>query len=215
MKKGYFITGTDTNVGKTSVTLALITYFKQQGASVIAMKPVASGCNYIDRQWKNGDALAMQADNSFTLAYSLINPYAYEKPISPHLAGIENPADFEKIYALFQAHQQIADIVLVEGAGGWYTPLNESQSVADLALKIQLPVILIVGIRLGCINHALLTLEAINKSSLSCAGWIAVCTDSDFNYADLTIQTLTTKLSTPLLGIFPFCETLRLNIMNL
>ena len=203
MKQGYFITGTDTNVGKTWATLALMTYFKQKEFSVIGMKPVASGCEKINGAWRNADALAIQQHNSKTVDYSLINPYAYELPISPHLAGVENPANLEKIVMNFQALQNLADVVIVEGAGGWYAPLNDTETIADLAKKLNLPIILVVAIKLGCINHAQLTFEAIKNAGLHCAGWLAVCNDADFNCVDLTIESLKVRLAMPLLGIFP------------
>lgn len=204
MKQGYFVTGTDTNVGKTWATLALMTYFKQKEFSVIGMKPVASGCEKINGEWRNADALAIQQHNSKTVDYSLINPYAYELPISPHLAGVENPADLEKIVANFQTLQNLVDVVIVEGAGGWYAPLNEHETISDLAKKLNLPIILVVAIKLGCINHAQLTLEAIENARLNCAGWLAVCNDADFDCVDLTIESLEKRLSVPLLGVLPY-----------
>ncbi len=204
MKQAYFITGTDTNVGKTWATLALMSHFKQQGLCVVGMKPVASGCEKIEGSWKNSDALAIQKNGSKFIDYSLINPYAYELPISPHLAGKDNPANLETIFTNFQALQNLADVVIIEGAGGWYAPLNVHESIADLAQKLNIPIILVVAIKLGCINHALLTFEAIEKSKLNCAGWLAVCNDADFDCVDLTIDSLITRLTAPLLGIFPF-----------
>ncbi len=206
MKQGYFVTGTDTNVGKTWATLALMTYFKQKGFSVIGMKPVASGCEKINGEWRNADALAIFQHNSKTIDYSLINPYAYELPISPHLAGVENPANLEKIISNFQTLQNLADVVIVEGAGGWYAPLNDYESIADLAKKLNLPIVLVVAIRLGCINQAQLTFEAIKNAELNCVGWLAVCNDADFNCVDLTIKSLEQRLSMPLLGIFPYSD---------
>ncbi len=206
MKRTYFITGTDTNVGKTSATLALMTYFKQQNLSVVGMKPVASGCEKIDGEWRNSDALAIQKMGSQFVDYSLLNPYAYELPISPHLTGKENPVDLEKIFANFQTLQNLADVVVVEGAGGWYAPLNDNETIADLARKLNVPIILVVAIKLGCINHALLTVEAIQHSGLNCAGWIAVCNAANFFCVDLTIESLVARLKIPLLGVFPYSE---------
>ncbi len=206
MKQGYFITGTDTNVGKTWATLALMTYFKQKEFFVIGMKPVASGCEKINGEWRNADALAIQQHNSKTVDYSLINPYAYELPISPHLAGVENPVDLEKIVANFEILQNVADVVIVEGAGGWYAPLNNSETIADLARKLNLPIILVVAIKLGCINHAQLTLEAIKNAGLNCAGWLAVCNDTDFDCVDLTIESLEKRLLAPFLGVLPYSD---------
>jgi dethiobiotin synthetase len=207
MKQAYFVTGTDTNVGKTWATLALMTYFKNQNLSVIGMKPVASGCKKIDDEWRNNDALAIQKMGSQFVDYSLLNPYAYELPISPHLAGKTNPVDLKKIFANFQTLQNLANVIVVEGAGGWYAPLNENETIADLAKKLNVPIILVVAIRLGCINHAQLTVEAIKNASLDCAGWIAVCNDANFSCVDLTIESLVARLQIPLIGILPYSET--------
>ena len=204
MKQGYFITGTDTNVGKTWVTLALMTYFKQQNFRVMGMKPVASGCEKLDNQWRNADALAIRQCNSELVDYDLINPYAYERPISPHLAGKLNPVDVTVVYSHFQKLQTMADVIIVEGAGGFYAPLNATQTIADLALALQLPIILVVSIKLGCINHAQLTFEAIKNAQLSCVGWIAVCNDETFDCVELTIDSLVERLSIPLLGVLPY-----------
>lgn len=211
MKRTYFITGTDTNVGKTWATLALMNHFKQQNLSVLGMKPVASGCEKIGDEWKNDDALAIQKNGSFVVDYEIINPFAYELPISPHLAGKENPANFDTILANFQTLQKLADVVIVEGAGGWYAPLTENETIADLAKLLDLPIILVVGIRLGCINHALLTAQAIQNAGLNCVGWLAVCNDANFECVDLTIESLKERLEIPLLAIFPYSTEIERN----
>jgi dethiobiotin synthetase len=203
MKKSYFVTGTDTNVGKTWATLALMTHFQQQNLSVVGMKPVASGCKKINGAWQNDDALVIQKHSSLSLNYSLINPYAYELPISPHLAGKDNPVDLETIFINFQTLQNLADIVIVEGAGGWYAPLNENETIANLAKMLNVPIILVVSIKLGCINHAQLTFEAIKNANLNCVGWVAVCNDVNFD-VDATIESLKSRLFTPLIGVLPY-----------
>jgi dethiobiotin synthetase len=208
MKQTYFITGTDTNVGKTAVTIALMQHFKNQNLSVLGMKPVASGCEKIDSKWRNSDALAIQKMGSQFVEYSLLNPFSYELPISPHLAGKENPADLDTIFANFQTLQNLADVLIVEGAGGWFVPLNETEMISDLAKKLNVPIILVVSIKLGCINHTLLTVEAIKNADLHCAGWVAVCNDGDFDCVDLTIESLKYRLPMPLLGISPYSTTL-------
>ena len=213
MKQGYFITGTDTNVGKTWVTLALMTYFKQQNLNVVGMKPVASGCEKIDAQWRNSDALSIQQCNSQWIDYDLINPYAYELPISPHLAGKLNPANLDVVYSHFQTLQTMADVIIVEGAGGFYAPLNATQTIADLAQALQLPIILVVSIKLGCINHGQLTFEAIEKAQLPCAGWIAVCNDAEFNCVESTIEALVERLPIPLLGVLPYVSEADFNYL--
>lgn len=208
MKHTYFVTGTDTNVGKTWATLALMQHFKNQNLSVLGMKPVASGCEKINGEWQNSDALAIQKMGSQFVDYSLLNPFAYELPISPHLAGKENPAKLETIFANFQTLQNLADILIVEGAGGWYAPLNETETIADLAQTLNVPIILVVAIKLGCINHALLTFEAIQNANLNCVGWIAACNDADFNYVDSTIESITNRSNAPLIATIPYSTTL-------
>ena len=193
MEKGYFITGTDTNVGKTWATIALMRYFKQQGKSVAGMKPVASGCSlpFAERLFKSGgrltnaDALLIQENASTKIDYELINPYAYELPVSPHIAGMNNPVKLDIIIARFDVLKDLAEILLVEGAGGWYAPLNDGEDMSDLAKALALPVILVVAIRLGCINQAKLSWQAIQHSGIPCAGWIAVCIDQDMLMPDV------------------------------
>jgi len=204
MEKGYFITGTDTNVGKTWATIALMRYFKQQGKSIAGMKPVASGCFMQDGQLKNEDALLIQENASLKIDYDLINPYAYELPVSPHIAGINNPVNMSKIVKRFNVLKELAEIVLVEGAGGWYAPLNVSEDISDLAKALALPVIIVVAIRLGCINHAKLTRQAIQLSGIPCVGWIAICVDPEMLNRDENIQTIKSALKVPLLGVLPY-----------
>ncbi len=204
MESAYFITGTDTNVGKTWATLALMHYAKQQGKTVISMKPVASGCTLHEGQLKNEDALLLQAHASVPIAYELINPYAYLAPVSPHIAGVDNPVVLDNVGYALRTLQGLADIVLVEGVGGWYAPINDHQAVSDLAQSLALPIIMVVAIHLGCINHARLTYQAICASGLPCAGWLAMCTDPDMLNRDENIATIKQALDTPLLGILPY-----------
>lgn len=207
MKKSYFITGTDTNVGKTWATLALMQHFKNQNLSVLGMKPVASGCKKNAAEWQNSDALAIQKMASQFIDYSVVNPFAYELPISPHLAGKDNPVNLDIILAHFKTLQKLADVLIVEGAGGWFTPLNETETIAALVKTLNVPIILVVAIKLGCINHALLTFEAIKHTDLKCVGWIAVCNDADFDYIDSTIDSIKNRTDTPLIATIPYLET--------
>ncbi len=206
MEKGYFITGTDTNAGKTWATIALLRHFKNRGISVAGMKPVASGCLMRDGRLKNEDALLIQDNASLQIDYELINPYAYEAPVSPHIAGVTNPVKLDQVVAKFELLKSLADIVVVEGAGGWYSPLNEREANSDLAKMLALPVIMVVAIRLGCINHARLTYQAIAQSGVSCAGWIAACTDPDMLSRDENILTIKAVVDAPLLGVLPYRE---------
>ncbi|MCX7084330.1 MAG: dethiobiotin synthase [Methylococcales bacterium] len=200
MKQGFFITGTDTNVGKTWATIALIRYFKKLGKVVVGMKPVAAGCELNNR---NEDALLIQTNASVQVPYDLINPYAYEQAVSPHIAGINNPVEFGKVIECYAALKEMADVVIVEGAGGWYAPLNAQQDISDLAITLGLPIILVVGIKLGCINHAKLTYQAIKQSGTICVGWIAVCVDADMLNTDENIDTIKHLMPVPLLGVLP------------
>jgi len=204
MKKGYFITGTDTDVGKTWATVTLMRFFKAQGLSVVGMKPVAAGCEWQDEELKNEDALLIQGDGSVNLTYQQINPYAFEAAVSPHLAAKGDEVEAGAILQAFNVIKQKADIVLVEGAGGWLVPLNNEYDIADLAKEMQLPVIMVVAIRLGCINHARLTYQAIINSGCLCAGWLAVCVDSEMAMQKENINTIENKIAAPLLGVLPY-----------
>lgn len=204
MTKGLFITGTDTGVGKTWVTVAFMRHFKNQGHTVIGMKPVASGCLEIDGKLRNEDALLLQQNASIPVQYEWVNPYAYRMPASPHLAGAEHPPVLDDIRSIFQTLQQNADIVLVEGVGGWRVPLNADSDVSDLARVLGLPVVIVVAIRLGCINHARLTYESIVRSGQACAGWIAVCSDNNMLLREENIATIQAMIDAPLLGVIPF-----------
>jgi dethiobiotin synthetase len=203
MDQGYFITGTDTNVGKTWATVALMHHFRNQGKSVIGMKPVASGCSLRDGVLVNDDALLLQENATLKLDYGLINPYAFALPVSPHIAGKDSPVELNVIVDVFNAIKNRAQIILVEGAGGWYSPLNEVVDNSDLAMALDLPVIVVVAIKLGCINHAKLTYQAIKDSGVSCAGWIAVCVNSNELYIEEIVATVKKRLDVPLLGVLP------------
>jgi dethiobiotin synthetase len=214
MQQGYFITGTDTNVGKTWSTVALMRYFKRQGQSVVGMKPVASGCFMEQDLLRNLDALLIQENASVPVAYDVVNPYAYLLPVSPHIAGVDNPLDLAVVLARFKQLSALADIILVEGAGGWYAPINNQHDVSDMAQALGLPVILVVAIKLGCINHAKLSIQAIKQSGLPCAGWIAVCTEPQLLCLDSNIHILSALLNTPLLGILPYMEDVDFDILS-
>ena len=213
MTQGYFITGTDTDAGKTCATIALIRYFKRQGKTVLGMKPVASGCRLQGGELKNADALLIQAHSSIAVEYQLINPYAYELPVSPHIAGVDNPVKLATIVERFKSLKALAEVIIVEGAGGWYAPLNAQEDISALAKVLALPVILVVGLRLGCINHAKLSYQAIQLSGITCVGWIAVCVDPDLLNRHENIQTITDALPVPLLGILPYQQALDFELL--
>ncbi len=213
MEKAYFVTGTDTNAGKTWATIALMRYFKSCGKTVVGMKPVAAGCLMQDGQLKNEDALLIQKNASVWVDYDLINPYAYEKPVSPHIAGKKNPVKLELLSSQFDRLKILADIVIVEGAGGWYSPLNAHLANSDLAQALAIPVIMVVAIRLGCINHARLTYQAIVQSGVICAGWIAVFTESGLLDGDEIISTLEASVRSPLLGVLPYSTNIDCDLL--
>jgi len=208
MSKAFFITGTDTGVGKTWASVALMRFFSMQGQSVIGMKPVAAGCEWLDGQLKNEDALLMQQYASVELDYQEINPYAYKAPVSPHLAAVDNPVQIGGVLKAFGKIKNKADVTIVEGAGGWFAPLNHEQDIADLAIALQMPVIMVVAIRLGCINHARLTFQAIQAANVECAGWIAMCVDPNMQKQAENIATIKNKITVPLLGVLPYMDVM-------
>jgi dethiobiotin synthetase len=213
MDKVFFVTGTDTGVGKTWATVALMHYFKAQELSVVGMKPVAAGCEMIDGRLKNEDALLLQQHASIALEYEEINPYAFEMPVSPHLADNGDVVKLDKIVQSFERLKNKADVVIVEGAGGWLAPLNHQSDIADLAETLQAPVIMVVAIRLGCINHARLTFQAIQASNIECAGWLAMCVDPAMQKQAENIETLKNKISAPFLGELPFIVEMNFDVL--
>ena len=205
MTNGYFITGTDTECGKTEITLGLMHRLKQQGHSVLGMKPVASGAVATAEGLRNEDALRIQAECSMPVEYNRVNPYAFEPPIAPHLAAeqIGQQIDVAVIRDHYLQFATQADKVLVEGVGGWRVPLNATAYVSDLARQLELPVILVVGLKLGCINHALLTAESILSSGAELAGWVANVADQQMLEQTGNLESLKARISVPLLGVVP------------
>lgn len=203
--KGYFITGTDTGVGKTYVTVLLTRQFIAQGLKVAALKPVASGARLVDGQLRNDDALQLHAASNVALPYDIVNPYCLTTPVSPHIAAQQDNVVIEqdRIEHTVQQAQLLAEMVLVEGVGGWYAPLSDTSSVADLAKRLQLPVILVVGLRLGCMNHAVLTARAIESSGCQLAGWIGNVIDPAYSPVEATQWYLEQHLQGKFLGLIP------------
>lgn len=209
MTRGVFITGTDTEIGKTVVARLLVTALVQRGETVAVMKPVAAGSERTAEGWRNDDALALMAAANVEAPYELVNPYALARPVSPHLAAAEAGVDIEldRVVACYQALAARASWVVVEGVGGWHVPLSEDETVADMAGALDLPVILVVGMRLGCLNHALLTDQAIRASRARTLGWVANCLASDGFGLEACIDTLCRRLTVPLLGRVPRLES--------
>lgn len=206
MSLRYFVTGTDTEIGKTTIAAGLLHAARARGLSTAAVKPVAAGCERTVEGLRNDDALTLQAECSPPLAYELLNPVALEPAIAPHIAaaeaGIELTAG-QLAQACFEVFEQRAGLTLVEGAGGWRVPLSERQTLADLAIALGEPVILVVGLRLGCISHALLTAEAIAADGLKLAGWVANQVDPQMDRQQHNLDTLKALMPAPLLGVVP------------
>ena len=196
MSKRYFVTGTDTEVGKTVASCALLQAAKAAGYRTAGYKPVASGSEKTPEGLRNSDALALQRNSSLQLDYATVNPYTFAQEGRP----IESSVMSSGLRAL----EQQADWVLVEGAGGWFTPLSDTFTFADWVTQEQLPVILVVGVKLGCINHAMLTAQAIQHAGLTLAGWVANdVTPPGKRHAEY-ITTLTRMIPAPLLGEIPW-----------
>lgn len=204
MNRGFFITGTDTDVGKTWVCAALLNAFNHYG-NTIAMKPIACGCHYHKDSLHNDDALLLMQYASVKLAYEQVNPYAFPEPIAPHLAAKHSgqQIDINIVTDIFNKIADKTDTIIVEGVGGWHIPLNEKSTTIDLVQAIRLPVILVAGIRLGCLNHTLLTYESIKRHKVPLAGWIANQIDPDCEYSKENISTLADSIDAPLIGIIP------------
>ena len=210
---GFFITGTDTEIGKTFVSSLLIQLLIEEKLNIIGMKPIASGAKIIDGVLKNEDALSLINASNVHAEYKNINPYVFEPAIAPHLAAKNTniEIDLDVIKTNFDLLQKKSDAVVVEGVGGWYAPLSLNTTVADLAETVQLPIILVVGLRLGCMNHALLTVQAIRQSGLPIAGWIANHVEEDFSSSEENISTLTHFINDfPFLGSVPYQENINI-----
>lgn len=208
--RGFFITGTDTNVGKTWITAGLLRAFNEQGLRTIAMKPIASGCEIKAGELRNEDAECLQQYMTEQADYKQVNPYSFNPAIAPHIAARQSGQhiDLENIQLGAEQLATRADILLVEGVGGWQVPLNDTQTVADLAVMLQLPVIMVVSIKLGCLNHALLTAQAIQASGLALAGWVANMCDASDPVTQENIHALQQRLESPMLGQIPVLPVL-------
>ena len=202
----FFITGTDTEIGKTFVTCTLLHAVRAKGLSALGMKPVAAGAEMVKGEFINEDAARLRAAGSFDPGLALLNPYCLKSPIAPHIAAAEEGVAIEPspILAAFAKLQAQAELVLVEGVGGFRVPLGKNYDTTDLARDLALPVILVVGMRLGCINHALLTAEAIQARGLQLAGWVANQVDPAMLRFEQNLEALTERLPAPLLGVTPF-----------
>ncbi|MGB6353237.1 MAG: dethiobiotin synthase [Steroidobacteraceae bacterium] len=201
-----FVTGTDTGVGKTRVATALCRAWAARGKRVAAMKPVASGCTATAAGLRNDDALALLAAMNVRAEYCTVNPYAFAPAIAPHIAAEEAGVaiDFDVLDRAYERLRMQSEVLIVEGAGGWLAPLDASRGFADLAARWQMDVVLVVGLRLGCLNHALLTAESIERRGLRLCGWVANSIDPGFERLQENCATLLNRISAPCLGVLPY-----------
>ena len=202
----FFVTGTDTEVGKTFCSAALLTAARRKRIPCLGLKPIAAGCEHTPEGWRNEDALALINAAQTELDYNVINPYALEPAIAPHIAADEANVtlDASTVAAHCRRHLPAQGLNIVEGAGGWLVPLNAQESFADIAIQLGLPVIMVVRLQLGCINHALLTAQAIAESGLTLAGWVANAGPDGMDRQQQNIDTLSARLPCPRLGCMPW-----------
>jgi len=206
VKNTYFITGTDTGVGKTLVTATLLYLAGKQGLKAFGLKPIAAGCDETPEGLRNEDALLLQAHSSVKLPYEQINPVALRAAKAPHIAAAEEGRrlNLDRLVGLCRGTlMQPADLRLIEGAGGWRVPLNDFENLSGLPAQLKIPVILVVGLRLGCLNHALLTAEAIQRDGLELAGWVGSGIDPQMESREENIAALKARLLAPCLGVVP------------
>jgi dethiobiotin synthetase len=200
--RGFFVTGTDTGVGKTLAACALLQAFAQRGLRVVGMKPVAAGAHEKNGVWINDDVEQLIAAGNVAAPRDAVNPYCFAPAIAPHIAASEIKVVISNnvLQERYRRLSALADVVVVEGAGGFCVPLNDHETSADLARQLALPVVLVVGMRLGCLNHALLTAEAIRARGLTLAGWVANHVDPAMMHADANVAALQTRLDAPLIA---------------
>lgn len=206
-KYKFFIAGTDTDVGKTVIAAGLLAAANSRGLSTVAIKPVAAGCEQTSEGLRNEDALLLQQTMSLKLPYEQVNPVALQPAIAPHIAAVQ--AGRRLLAAQLVGYcqgvlMQRADVAIIEGAGGWRVPLNRAETLANVAKELQAPVILVVGMKLGCINHALLTVEAIVRDGVPLAGWVANQLDDGMPCYAENLQSLKSLIAAPCLGEVPF-----------
>lgn len=210
-KKTFFVTGTDTGVGKTMVSAAILEAANASGKRTLGMKPVASGCDNTPEGLRNDDALILQQSASETVAYDLVNPVALAPAIAPHTAAAQagRVISADRLVGFCRGMQiRPADLLLIEGAGGWRVPLNDRETYSAVPRQLDVPVILVVAVRLGCINQALLTAEAIRNDGLTLAGWVANHAEAEsMSCEQETLDYLSTHMQAPCLGVLPWLES--------
>ena len=209
-QKTFFITGTDTDVGKTICAKALLQAANKQKLSTMAYKPIAAGCQLTESGLRNEDALILQKNSTIELPYQAVNPIAFELPIAPHIAAelTNKPISLDLItLGLQNLQQKNSDLLIVEGAGGWRLPLNNDEMLSDWVVAQKLPVILVVGMKLGCLNHAVLTYETILNDGLNVVGWIGNQLQADMPYYQENLKLLTEKIAAPMIAEIPYLST--------
>lgn len=206
MMKALFIAGTDTEVGKTVVSKAILSAVGAQGKTTIGYKPVAAGCDKTEQGLRNSDALHLQQAANLDVEYDLVNPYALSLPASPHIAAIADDVevDYQVLSNVLEQHKQNSDFVLVEGAGGWRVPVSKQDCLSTWVKQEKLPVVLVVGIKLGCLSHAMLTAEAIKADGLELVGWVANRVNPGVEHYAEIIEMLEGSMGAPKLGEIPY-----------
>jgi dethiobiotin synthetase len=203
MSLKFFITGTDTNIGKTYISVGLLKFFNQSGYSTLGIKPIATGCEEKNNKFYNSDALLLQDASSIKLAYASINPTAFKPPVAPHIAALKT-GQLLSVRSITQKLQPAlncrADVFIIEGVGGWHVPLNPHETMADFAIQNQFSVIVVIGIRLGCLNHGILTYQAVKASGVNISGWIANCIEPGVLEMSEIIKFLKDYIKVPCLG---------------
>ncbi len=211
MIDAFFIAGTDTDVGKTVASKAILNALAQKGLKTIGYKPVASDSEKTEQGMRNSDALYLQGAATVDVDYDDVNPYALELAASPHIAAKrENVViDYDVLSEKLAQHKQHSDIVLVEGAGGWRVPVSDSDCLSTWVQREQLPVVLVVGIKLGCLSHALLTLDSIKADGLQLAGWVANRINPGTEHYAEIIEMLEQKIDAPKIGEIPYVPSVK------
>ncbi|GMQ46026.1 dethiobiotin synthase [Vibrio sp. 10N] len=206
MMKALFIAGTDTEVGKTVVSKAILSAVGAQGKTTIGYKPIAAGCEKTEQGLRNSDALHLQQAANLDVDYDLVNPYALSLPASPHIAAIADDVevDYQVLSNVLEQHKQNSDFVLVEGAGGWRVPVSKDDCLSTWVKQEKLPVVLVVGIKLGCLSHAMLTAEAIKADGLELVGWVANRVNPGVEHYAEIIEMLEGSMGAPKLGEIPY-----------
>ncbi len=206
-RRSFFVTGTDTGVGKTFISSALLRLARARGLRCIGMKPIAAGCRLDAGMLRSDDALTLIAASATTLDYETLNPVALAPHIAPHIAAAQAGRVLHARDLATHCRtvtRQDVDLVLVEGAGGWRVPINDTETLADVCIALRAAVILVVGMKLGCLNHALLTATAVDQAGLDLAGWIANSVTGAMPCLDENVDTLRSRLQAPCLGVVPY-----------